>query len=240
MRRAGRCRAPRRPSPRLCQPSALARESTRLVGLGAQHRVDDERLEPGVPGAADLGGAGVDLGGGEGDLAGVAGDRARAPRRRPRRRAIASTLRLDHLDREPHQVDGLLQRDHAGQGPRRGAEDRGGQRGAAAVVAVVGAVAEPVDEARGCRPARSARPRTGPRRSGSRNQGRSSAIRAVAAVLRPPIERVAAPRRGSRARVATCPQRLVIAVRSATIHCSGRVWTLRDSRTSVAGDPSCW
>ena len=43
-----------------------------LVGLGAQHGVDDEGLEAGVPGAPHLGGAGVDLGGGEGDLAGVA------------------------------------------------------------------------------------------------------------------------------------------------------------------------
>ena len=38
----------------------------------AHQRVDDERLEPRVPRAADLGGAGVDLGGGERDLARVA------------------------------------------------------------------------------------------------------------------------------------------------------------------------
>ena len=58
-----------------------------LVGLGAQHRVDDQRLEPGVPRAARLGGPGVDLGGGEGDLTGVAehGGVHRRRRRRGRR-----------------------------------------------------------------------------------------------------------------------------------------------------------
>ena len=44
-----------------------------LVGLGTQDGVDDQRLQPRVPGAAGLGGPRVDLGGGEGDLAGVAG-----------------------------------------------------------------------------------------------------------------------------------------------------------------------
>ena len=107
---------------------ARAREH-RLVGLAAQHGVDDERLEPGVPGAADLGGAGVDLGGGEGDLAGVA-----------QHRGVdvdgvvgiddVVDVALDHLDGQLHQVDGLLQVDHAGQRPRSGAEDGGGQRGA--------------------------------------------------------------------------------------------------------------
>ena len=57
------------------QPSALARDRTRLVGLGAQHAVDDQRLEPGVPRAAHLRGPGVDLRGGERDLPGVADDR---------------------------------------------------------------------------------------------------------------------------------------------------------------------
>ena len=46
-----------------------------LVGLGPQHGVDDERLEAGVPGAADLGRPGIDLGRREGDLAAVAQDR---------------------------------------------------------------------------------------------------------------------------------------------------------------------
>ena len=63
----------------------------RLVGLGAQHRVDDQRLEPGVPGAAGLGGAGVDLGGGEGDLAGVAEHGGVDGRRRPAGSTTSST-----------------------------------------------------------------------------------------------------------------------------------------------------
>ena len=46
----------------------------RLVGLGAQDGVDDQGLEPGVPGPAHLRGARVHLGGGEGDLPGVAHD----------------------------------------------------------------------------------------------------------------------------------------------------------------------
>ena len=114
-----------------------------LVGLGAQHRVDDERLEPGVPGAAGLGGAGVDLGGGEGDLAGVA-----------QHGGVDGggvggvddlvDVRLDDLDAEPDQVDGLPERDHAGQAARGGAEDGG--RGVARERVVV-VQAEPVDEA---------------------------------------------------------------------------------------------
>ena len=117
----------------------------RLVGLGAEHGVDDERLEAGVPGAADLGGAGVDLGGGEGDLAAVA-EHAGVD--------VAGVLGvedgvevgLDDLDAEPHQVDGLLEADHAGQGPRGGAEDLGGH-GGAVELGVPRLVGVPVDEA---------------------------------------------------------------------------------------------
>ena len=43
------------------QPRAAARERIDVVGLAAHHRVDDEGLEPGVPGATRLGGLGVDL-----------------------------------------------------------------------------------------------------------------------------------------------------------------------------------
>ena len=79
----------------------------RLVGLGAQHRVDHQRLEPGVPRAARLGGAGVDLGRGERDLAGVAEDGG-VHGRRVRRVDDLVDVRLDDLDAEPDQVDRLL------------------------------------------------------------------------------------------------------------------------------------
>ena len=69
-----------------------------LVGLGAQHGVDDQRLEPGVPGAARLGGPGVDLGGGEGDLAGVAQDGGVHGGRVDRVDDLVD-VRLDDLDR---------------------------------------------------------------------------------------------------------------------------------------------
>jgi hypothetical protein len=97
-----------------------------LVGLGAQDRVDHERLEPSVPGATLLGGAGVDLGGGEGDLAGVAADRLVHVGGVLLAEEVID-VGLDDLDREPHQVDGLLERDDAGQGTRRDAEHGRGQ-----------------------------------------------------------------------------------------------------------------
>ena len=56
----------------LPQPERGGPGPQRVVGLAAQQRVDDQRLQPGVPGAAGLGRLGVDLGRGEGDLAGVA------------------------------------------------------------------------------------------------------------------------------------------------------------------------
>ena len=55
-----------------------------VVVLAGEDRVDDERLEPGVPQPAGLGGAGVDVGRGERDLARVQQDRlAQVARRRP-------------------------------------------------------------------------------------------------------------------------------------------------------------
>ena len=130
-REVRRCAAPgARPStdastpPRWAQPSALAREAHGLVGLAAQHGVDDQRLEPGVPGAARLGGPGVDLGGGEGDLAGVAQHGGMDGRRVGRVDDLVD-VRLDDLDAQPDQVDGLAEGDDPGQRPRRGAEDRG-------------------------------------------------------------------------------------------------------------------
>ena len=77
-----------RPRPSRGLPAERAgRESNSLVGLAAEHRVDDQRLEPGVPGAAHLGGPGVDLGGGERDLARSSAAWPRARRRRRRARA---------------------------------------------------------------------------------------------------------------------------------------------------------
>ena len=113
-----------------------------LVGLGAQHGVDDEGLEPGVPGAARLGGPGIDLGGGEGDLAGVAQDRGVHGRCVGRVDQVVD-VGLHDLDAQPDQVDGLAQGDHAGQRPGRRAEDR---RRRVAREGVVVVQPEPVDE----------------------------------------------------------------------------------------------
>ena len=98
----------------------------RVVGLAAQQGVDDQGLQPGVPGAAGLGRLGVDLGGGEGDLAGVAQHRLADDV------LVAGgdllDLLLDHGDHHADQLDGLLQGDRAGQLARRGAEDVGADR----------------------------------------------------------------------------------------------------------------
>ena len=116
-----------------------------LVGLGAEHGVDHEGFEAGVPGAAYLGGAGVDLGGGEGDLAAVA---QHAGVDVPRVVGVEHRVEvgLDDLDAEADQVDGLLETDHSGQGARRGAEDLGGHRGPVEL-GMEHLVGVPVDEA---------------------------------------------------------------------------------------------
>ena len=118
--------------------------------------------------------------------------RSAAPRRHRRPRRSGSTqlvdVVLDHLDRQPDQVDGLLQADHAGQRARRGAEDR--RRRARCRRAPAGRRRGGTSRrSRGCRPGRSGRPRTGPRRCRSRNHGMSCSIRAIAAVLRAPVAR---------------------------------------------------
>ena len=156
----------------------------RLVGLGAQHRVEDER--PGRAGASQ----------------------ARAPRRRGRRTdgggrertlrassrtaactsgtsavsSSSSNVGLDDVDGEPQdQVDGLLEVDDAGQGPGRGAEHGRDHLVAAGCRAVAG-LAVPDDELADTRltimPTRSGRSA-----GSSRNQGRSCSIRAIAEVL---------------------------------------------------------
>ena len=132
-----------------------------LVGLGAQHGVDDQRLEAGVPRAADLRRPGVDLGGRERDLAGVAQHRG-VHLGRVRGVEDRVDVALDDLDREPDQVHGLLEVDDPGEGAGRGPEDRGGQ--GAAAEGVVALVAVPVDEAADTGLDDHARPRSGPRR----------------------------------------------------------------------------
>ena len=142
----------------------------RVVGLPAHQGVDDERLEPRVPRAARLGGAGVDLGGGEGDLARVAQHGlAQVPLVAGRRELVA--VLLDDVDRDPDELERLLQGDGAGELGRRGGEDLADAAGRAAGLAVPG------DERADARPARPARPRSGPRpaargtRAGRRRAG---------------------------------------------------------------------
>ena len=168
-----------------------------LVGLGAEHGIDHQGLEPGVPGAAHLGGPGVDLGGGESDLAGVAQDGG-VHLGRVGRVDQGVDVALHDLDRQPDQVDGLLQRDHAGQ--RRGAapktEEASGVRRRAR-----GRPAGTSRRSSGCRPARSGPPRSGPRPAARANHGSRCSIRVVAAVLRAPVERRSSVARPARAGV---------------------------------------
>jgi hypothetical protein len=111
----------------------------RVVCLAADDRVDDERLQPRVPGAARLRGVGVDLGRGEGDLTAVEEHRlsdldlVTACRESHR-------LPLDDVDDGPHEVQRLPEADRPGQLTRRRAEDVGGDMG------LVLAPGEPLDE----------------------------------------------------------------------------------------------
>ena len=160
----------------------------RLVGLGAEHGVDDQGLEARVPRAADLGGAGVDLGGREGDLAAVEQHRAVH---------VVGVLggeevvdvRLHHLDAEPDQGHRLLEVDHARQGAGRGAEDGRRQRRAAREPGL----AVRYQSTKPRMPACTIRP-THERSSAesSRNQGMSCSMRAIAAVLSAPVARCSA------------------------------------------------
>lgn len=96
-----------------------------LVGLPGQHRVHDQRLQPGIPGTPGLGGLGVDLGGGEGDLPRV--DEQRLPQHGlVARRGDLLDRGLHDLDRRTHHLDGLPQRDRSCQLARGGAEHIGG------------------------------------------------------------------------------------------------------------------
>ena len=107
-----------------------------VVVLAGEDRVDDERLEARVPESARLGGPGVDVGGGEGDLARVEQDRL------AQRLAAVLHAVLDDLDRDPDELQRLLQAHRAQQLTRRRAEDVGGDPGRRS------GVVEPGDERR--------------------------------------------------------------------------------------------
>ena len=107
------------------QPRAAARDCMDSSASPRMHGVDDERLQPGVPRAAGLGGLGVDLGGGEGDLAAVAQHRLAGEVPLARRREVGD-LALDDGDDGADQVERLGERDRPGQLARCRAEDVGG------------------------------------------------------------------------------------------------------------------
>ena len=94
----------------------------RVVDVAAHEGVDDERLEPGVPRAADLGGAGVDLGRGERDLARVA-QHGLAQVALVARGREPVAVGLDDVDDDAHELERVLQRDGPGELGRGGGED---------------------------------------------------------------------------------------------------------------------
>ena len=109
------------------------------VVLAGEDRVDDQRLEARVPEPAGLGGAGVDVGRGERDLARVEQDGLAQ-----RLVAVLDPV-LDDLDRDPDELQRLLQAHRAQQFARGGAEHVGRDpRGRLGVV-------EPGDEGRDAR-----------------------------------------------------------------------------------------
>ena len=167
-------------APRDSQPSALARERTVSSASARSTRVDDQRLEPGVPGAAHLGGPGVDLRGGERDLAGVADDRLADASGASASPTDVGDVLLDHLDGQPDHLDGLVEAHNAGQRPRGDAEHLGGDRGA-------GRRGSRYQSTNAAMPACTISP-IQDRSSADicRNHGMSRSMRARAAVVRPP------------------------------------------------------
>jgi hypothetical protein len=98
-----------------------------LLGpLAADEGVDDERLQPRVPGAAVLGEAGVDVRGGEGDLAAELED-GEVQRLLVPGLGHGIDVVLEDVDGHFDQVDGLLERHHPHQLARRGAEHLAGE-----------------------------------------------------------------------------------------------------------------
>ncbi len=94
----------------------------RVVAVAAHQGVDHEGLQPGVPGAAPLGGTGVDLSRGERDLAGVA-QHGLAQVALAAGSGDPVGVRLDDVDHHTHELQGVLQGDGAGQLGGRGRED---------------------------------------------------------------------------------------------------------------------
>lgn len=88
-----------------------------LIGLAREDRVDDKRLESGIPQPSRLGGPCVDICGGEGDVAGVERDRL-AQILGPARDAL-----LGDSHRDTDQLQRLLQADAAQRFTRRCGED---------------------------------------------------------------------------------------------------------------------
>ncbi|KGM16913.1 hypothetical protein N867_13320 [Actinotalea fermentans ATCC 43279 = JCM 9966 = DSM 3133] len=111
-----------------------------VVRVAADDGVHDEGLEAGVPRAAGLGRAGVHLGRGEGHLAGVAQDGLPEVALAARSREPVAVV-LHHLDEDPDQLQGLLERDRPRELGRGGREDLVRPRRRAA------RVREPRDEA---------------------------------------------------------------------------------------------
>jgi hypothetical protein len=93
-----------------------------VVHLAADEGVDDQGLQPGVPRPPGLGLAGVDVGGGEGHVARVTQHGLLELVLAAGRGQLVG-LGLDHLDHDPDDVHGLLQRDGALELARRGAEE---------------------------------------------------------------------------------------------------------------------
>ncbi len=91
-----------------------------FVGLAREDRVDDERLETGIPEPARLGRPRVDVGRGEGDLARVQQDRLAQVL------ALVGDALLGHLDRGPDELQRLREAHAAQQLTRGGGEDVGG------------------------------------------------------------------------------------------------------------------
>ena len=179
--RAWRRRA-RRPGV-IVGPAQRGGPAGQLVGpLAAHEGVDDQGLQPGVPGAAVLGEAGVDVRGGEGDLAAELEDG-------DVQRVLVAGLGdrgdvvLEDVDGDLDQVDGLLEGDRPA--PARGARRRTPRRSAAA--ACPGSRHHSTSEAMPFCATRVTQER---RSAGmARNQGSSSSIRATARVASAPDDR---------------------------------------------------
>src|SRR5699024_1696274 len=86
-------------------------------GVPAHERVDDHGFEPGIPGAASRGRAGIDIGGGEGDRSGVDEHGFSQGQLLGRTRDVGHAF-LDDFDDDLEQLQGLLQADRADEVPR--------------------------------------------------------------------------------------------------------------------------